>query len=149
MTLQSEILEAIDRQLPSQVGDALKKRLGELDDLQDRLARLQREYDSLCDDNEKLRESKEKWDRIVVFADKVDKREAEVTARENKMELLEYKAEAANLRAKDVFRLADTVFRGPRSIVRTTRQGQVPIAAGDYVQQCPVDVTETTRSDPD
>ena len=117
--LNEKLQKAIEESLPKQLGDALQKRLNELEDIEDKFKNLSDLYNNQSKDLMKTK--KERDDTIKELAIKNDllknirKREREIVEREIKLEVneLKYKLEEADKRATELHGLVQTVFKSP------------------------------------
>lgn len=127
MSLDNEIKESIEKNLPAMVGKKLQERLAVIEELENKLNKIQIENDSLRIENAKL--TKNNRDLVVRDTDvtelaaKIAKREAVVTDIEHTLEIAALKLEFANKGAETVERLFNTVFRN--TVVRNRVLDQV------------------------
>ena len=128
MELNEKILKAIDEELPAQLGSVLKERLSQVESLERELQQEKRSWNTQLQENLELQEKVSKHEDLDEREKALDKREADVIERERKMELNEFKVEAADQRASDVKELASIVFRNPRLTTSTSSTVEQPDA---------------------
>ena len=117
--LNEKLQKAIEESLPKQLGDALQKRLNELEDIEDKFKNLSDLYNNQSKD---LLETKKERDEAIKnlaiknnLLEDIGKRELALAEREIKADVLElkYKLEEADKRATELHGLVQTVFKSP------------------------------------
>jgi len=156
--MEKEIQEIIEKNLPAQVGDVLKKRLDQADTLEARVKLLESEISTarkfsndLTAENAELKEKME-------FHASIDERKSEVLDRENRQGIFEAKLKAteAENRANEISGFVQMVFKSPvfrKSYMHDSMNTMTVPAhydqAGNYVndKETPLPPEEVTKED--
>lgn len=125
MTIEKDIADAIDKNLPSVVGERLRAQLEELPQLRTQLKTKDNQLES------QRREIQTQDARITTLElqikrnGELDAREAAVAKRELKQDLLELQLKLADERRTEIKGLVDTIFRSP--VYERRVHGSVPV----------------------
>lgn len=151
--LEADIKSAIEKNLSSEVGSVLMKRLKEaesdraaLADERDIVAALRKANE---DKDKKLRSDQDADKLATALAGRaaaLDTRERELEKREARAELNEYKVTAADQSCHRLFALVETIFRKPTILRTISENGTEPApagATGQYPQT--IQVQKTTQ----
>ena len=144
--LTADIREAIEKNLPKQVGDALQKQLHKLENMESANASLIKERDGALDSFASLQATIDDYQRQIQRHTEIGIRERDVQAREIRQELNDVRLEEAGRRADLAKEFLTLVFRSPvtrQSITRsvpvavdgTPAFGEYSSASGGYVEQ--------------
>lgn len=112
MALEQEIQEAIDSDLPNQIGQRLKTRLERADADEFALKAALEELTSAQSENAMLRERERELDNIEAREEAIAANEREYA---KQMEILGIKEQYADKGRADMFNLLQAVFKGPVS----------------------------------
>lgn len=149
MSLDTEILESIKKNLPEHVGTVLKNELAELE----RLRKIEKRCEQLEKDNQQMRSMRVTYDDTLKLQSKMDEREKALDARERDMKvaILEIKLEEANKRSEIGKGLVETIFKSP--VIMRTLNGSLPVGVGvpypggsAVGMTAPANVTETVQT---
>lgn len=113
--LEQEIKDAIAKQLPAQVGDVLRSRLEQAQKDAEDLSVVKDRFEVLRNENAELRKQLARESAKLLAHGELEKREAEVTKRENKLavELAEARAKNSETSTAALFNLMQIVFKNP------------------------------------
>ncbi len=143
--MTQEIRDAISKHLPSAVGDELRKRLKQADEFEAEVARLRQDLANRTSALSNANEIVNRVGDLNVLENDLAKRNREVTLREAKAELLDYKVQAAHDKATAIHELVRTVFSNPTFIYSTLQSGQqVPDQYGNMQDETITRTTEAT-----
>lgn len=136
-TLENDIIDAIDKDLPAQVAGRLKVRLEKTDGLENQLAEANQMINTLQQEIADITEKLSKHEDLVKMSAVLDMREANIETRDKalvrredslKCELAEQRVVHAEQSKKELLTLVDKVMGHPA--VTITRDTAVPIAPG-------------------
>jgi len=128
MSLEAEIKESIEKNLPAMIGKKLQDRLALVDQLEEKIRIKENENNTLKSENAKLvsqnNELMVRDSEVKKYDEEIKKREKIVIDVEHKLEIAALKLEFANKGAETVERLFNTVFRN--TVVRNKVLDQLP-----------------------
>lgn len=113
--LQKEITEAIEKQLPAQVGDLLKKRLVKAEEDEVKVAQLHELLNTKREAISNLEAKLSKYQELDAYKKLLDDRENTISLKERNIKVFEaeLKTVEAEKRVNEMFNLVGTVFRSP------------------------------------
>ncbi len=123
MSVNEEIAVIINKQLPKEVGDRLRERIGKIDGLEQQVEELLKFQTELKTEIDEKRVKIQHFGEQLRHHKDLDDRAIELIDRERKVELAEFRVEAAELRRKDMFSLVELVFKSPvykQTILKST-----------------------------
>lgn len=122
-----EIKLIISKNLPAEVGDLLKKRLQDADDLDAKYKTIVKDYDDLKKRKDELQKQVDGLLNRVRIQDEVEAQRLknEEEARNFKLVLAETKLKMVEEKCATIQNLADTVFRNPKLTYYESRQDEV------------------------
>jgi hypothetical protein len=130
--INDKIQAAIAENLPSAIGDVLRKRLEEAAHADQQLKASREEVASLRARVEELTKRVADEGKLETLRLSIDGREAAVSAREREADLLKLRVELGKERLDDMKGLVRAVFENNRFKYYRTETGQVPAEAGCY-----------------
>lgn len=131
----AEIREIIEKNLPAQVGNALKERLDQAELDASECRRLAAEKKHIYEELGQLKATVKAFGSLEDRDKAVSEREAAVLKRELAADLNEFKVKAAESAKADLFKLAECVFRNPRLVYSTSETRNVPVSSMGHVAQ--------------
>ena len=151
MELSEDIRAAIDKNLPAEVGKMLQDRLAKVDELQAAFDTSHERHLACIEERDDLKNKLAAHKDLDQRESLSTRRESEVTERERKMELNEYKVTAAQDAKRDIKELVATVFRNPKIVHSVESNGPVYVPPsgmdqyGSVQQQSTRTVTTTEQ----
>lgn len=156
-TLTEEITESIKKNLPAQVGEALRTELTRIPKLEEQLRLMTDDRNQHQHGRDELRAKLDATHATLKAHGELTAREAAVLKREQAQNLNDLRVELADERRKEVVGLVSTIFRSPitqRSIFGSTpvavegnpgnpQYGQQPTSG--YVSEGRISLTETQQ----
>ena len=124
--MQHEILEVINKNLPSQVGDALKKELSELAALRQDAASNEATRKDLAAKVTAAHLSLQTAQTELKKHADLNEREAKAAQRELKLEISDLKVTLLQNHHAEMIRMFETVFKGP--VFQRTLSGSIPVS---------------------
>lgn len=153
--MDNEIIDLIRKNLPAQVGDALREELADLGRLREQHAHNLEKIDMQTRMMADQRAALTRQEATIKAGGDLTQREIEVAKRELKQDLLLQKLEMTTAHKQEILGLVTTVFKGP--VFTRAISGSIPVAVegnrggnGGYPSagvavSAPLSVTETVK----